>query len=169
MIDTGYTDWKYNGDRNLEYGGYFYRHYMLNGFPQYSEIVNVTNLESATGAGGLTLIEFLTTFNHGDKKRVKSALSCIDISIADLRKLGKEVIINLITEAYLAEGYYDPDSDYFVRPDRFVVVNSNYGYASDKRKWDGWRPDKFGKEATVTLHKQYGGDLEAYIRGEWLQ
>ena len=169
MIENGYTDWEYNGDVNLDYGGMFFRHCMYNGFPEYTEAIRVTDLESATGAEGLTLVEFITTFDHANKDRIKSALSFMGMKIADLRKMGKETILALISEAYFSYGYYDPDHDYHGRPEHFLLVNSNYGWGSDKGRWGGWKPCKYGKGETVTLHKQYNGDLEAYIRGEWLK
>lgn len=169
MIASGWTDWEYNGDIGLSYGGVFFRHYMRNGFPDYTSAIRVTDLESATGAEGLTLVEFITTFNHGNKEWIESALGCIGYKIADLRKMGKKAIIDLITEAYLAYGYYDPDYEYYRRPNHFVLVNGNYGPGSDKARWDGWEPCEFGKGETVALHKRYNGDLEAYIKDQWLQ
>lgn len=160
------TNWEYVGDVNLEYGGYFYRHDLNDlGFPDYTDVIRVTDLDSATGANGLTMVEFLTTFDHGNKERVKSALSCIGYDIADLRKMGKESIIALITDAFLAYGYYDPWDDYYTRPHTIILVNDDYGRYSSKRNWDGW---KVSKDFTVTLHKEYNGDLRAYIEGEWL-
>jgi hypothetical protein len=160
------TDWKYVGDVDLEYGGYFYRH-DLNalGFPDYTDVIRVTDLDSATGANGLTLVEFLSTFDFSDKKKVKSALSCLGYTPADLRKMGKNTILEMITEAYLSYGYYDPWDEYYTRPNHFILVNSDYNRYSSMSTWEGWQPHK---EFTVTLHKQYNGDLKEYIEGEWL-
>lgn len=159
------TDWKYIGDVNLEYGGYYYRYDLnSNNFPYYAEIVRIIDLDSACGANGLTLIEKLTTFDFENKERVKECLSVIGLNPQDLRGKGKETIIDIILDSFLAYGYYDPNEDY-VNPSNWVIVNDNYGACDDKSHWDGWKPDK---EETVKLHKQYNGDLKAYIESEVL-
>lgn len=158
------TEWKYFGDVNLKYGGYFYR-YDVNdkGFPYYTDIIRVTDLDSACGADGLVMIEKLTTFNYGNKARVKSALSCIGFDLADLRGRGKSTILDIITDAFLAYGYYDPAGDYR-RGDITVLVTADY--TGNKKSWDGWGK-YLDKDLTVSLAHDFGGDLRGFVMGEW--
>lgn len=159
------TDWEYFGDVDIEQGGYYYRHDLnSNGFPYYTDVIRVTDLDGATGADGLTLIEQLSTFGFDNKSRVASALSCCGWDVSFLRGKGKETILAILVDAFLSYGYYDPAGDMY-HPDYWIVVNDSYGALSDKRGWDGWTPNR---DETVKLHHEYNGDLEAYITGELL-
>lgn len=162
-----YTEWQWIGDANIECGGKFIRHDVSDlGFPYYSEVIEVIDLESATGADGLVALNFMSTFGYEDKSKVDNALSCCwGGDRSHLRKMGKSCILDLLADAFTSYGYCDPWDDYYRRPSYIVLVSDNYGPHSDRGSWDGWQPDK---DETVTLHKQYGGDLEAYIKGEWL-
>lgn len=161
-----YTDWQWIGDVNIENGGKFIRHDVNDhGFPYFSEIIEVIDLESATGAEGLTALNFMSTFDYEDKHKVDNALSCWGEDQGYLRKRGKSEILNILADAFSSYGYADPWEEYYLRPSYIVLVNDNYGRYSDRGSWDGWNPDK---DETVKLHKQYGGDLEAYIKGEWM-
>lgn len=159
------TEWKYIGDINLEYGGYYYR-YDVNdkGFPYYAEIVRITDLDSATGANGLTLIEKLTTFDYSNKKKIKDSLSCIGLTTNDFKGHKPSDILDTITDAFLSYGYYDPLEDY-ITPSQIIIVNDDYDAYSNKSSWDGWKPDI---DETVKLHHIYNGNLKDYIESEYL-
>ncbi len=159
------TNWEYIGDVNLEYGGCFVRHDLNeNGFPYYSEVIEIIDLDSATGANGLTAINFMTTFGYEDKKKVDNVMSYCGID--NYRKMGKMNILNMMAVDFCSYGYSDPWDDYFRRPSYLVLVNKEFNRFSSKSKWDGWKPNK---DETVKLHHEYGGDLEAYLKGEWLE
>lgn len=158
------TEWKFTGDVNLKYGGYYHRYDMdYKGFPYYAEIVRITDLDFV-GANGLTLIEKLTTFDYSNKQRIQSALSCLGLTTNDFKGKSPSDILDIITEAYLSYGYYNPLEDY-ITPSQIIVVNDNYNAYSNKLSWDGWEPDI---EETVKLHHVYNGNLRDYIESEYL-
>lgn len=159
-----YTEWQWIGDVNIENGGKFIRHDVNDhGFPYFSEIIEVIDLESATGADGLTALNFMCTFDYENKEKVKRALDFY--GLGEIRGMGKDSILLYLAESFADYGCADPWEEYYRRPSYIVLINDSYGRYSDRGSWDGWTPDK---DETVKLHKQYGGDLEAYIKGEWM-
>ena len=157
------SNWQYTGDVNVSYGGLFVN---LDGSQEhdYLDGIEVVDLESAAGADGLILIDFKTLLFFRDKKKIKEALACCGRSVSDLRGRGKENVLMALACAKDSCGHFDPWSDYHRRPDYFCLVY-DYGPFSDKSTWDGWTVDK---DETVKLHKEYGGDLDKYLEGEWL-
>ena len=155
------TEWKYSGDISLEYGGYYYRHDVNNnGFTYYTDVIRITDLDFGAGADGLTMIENINTFGFDDKPRVKSCLDCIGMNPSDLRRMGKENILAVLTDAFLSYGYYDPTED-DIRPSSWIVVNDNYSVCSDKRGWDGW---KINRDETVKVCTKFmESEVEQYI------
>lgn len=157
------TNWEYIGDVNIEYGGYFVRHDLDgNGRYQYSDVIEVIDLESATGADGLTAVNFMSTFDF-TKKKVQNVMSYTGAE--SFRGMGKINILNQLAINFCAYGYSDPWEDCYRRPSFLILVDKSYGPFSDKRSWDSWQPSK---DETVIFHKKYDGDLEAYLWGEWL-
>ena len=157
------SNWKYTGGVDVSYGGLFVN---LDGSQEhdYLDGIEVVDLESATGADGLILIDFRTLLFFQDKKKIKEALAFCGRSLSDLRGNGKESILMELASSLNAYGHYDPWSDYYRRPVHFCLVY-DYGPSSDKNTWDGWTVDK---GETVKLHKEYGGNLGEYLEGEWL-
>lgn len=148
------TEWKYQGDINLKYGGMYYRFDMdYKDFPYYAEVVRITDLESACGADGLVLIERLDVCRFNDKKAVHDSLSCIGLTTKDLIGMDRMEILSILLEAFIAYGHYDYD-------DNPIIVVHDYSVFSTKHSWDGWKPDK---EQTQVLHRQHNNNLREYV------
>ena len=146
--------WHYIGDANIEYGGAYFD---LSNWPHYIGAIQVIDLESNCGADGLVLIERVTLWEI-TRKRVREVLEYCGQSTKDLRGKGKTNILLTLAHMFLMSGYYDPANCFPNASDWAVVYD--YGPASDKKTWQGLKPDK---RETVRLHKEFGGDLRAYI------
>ena len=145
-------DWQYTGDINSEYGGLWlnldagdYQHGYVNA-------VRITDL-SDIGFDGAVLIERLTVVLPRNKCEMVSVLSVYDCGIAELANKAKINRVQMIAEACVAYGLYDPASSYH-DPDSETLQLDAHG----DMEFDGWKADR----------KQPRGDLDGYIRAKYL-
>jgi len=136
---------QYSGDINLEYGGLFFATVDWQAYG-YADAVRITDLDSATGFHGGVLIERIAILAPDTPEKLKSCLSVIGAG-------NEEPTPELVIEAALAYGLYDPVSD-FTGPHSEIVT-------TDPENWeyDGW---KAGKHIEA-------GDLLGYVASEWLK
>lgn len=159
---------EYIGDVNLVYGGAFFdlgdaRH-------GYVTAVRVTNLDDAIGADGLILVEVVYLYALYDRESICRALSTCGMKVADLRGRGRENILIMIADAQLAYGCYDRLNGWanYTRPAYWVMVLADV-YGGNKASWGEWEVDI---EESVKLHRQYQGDILAYLESEvfpWIE
>jgi hypothetical protein len=71
------SNWKYRGDLNIEYGGYFYNDEGPDSMPDYIEMVRVTPASDGGGPDNLFLIEKGSVYIPVDRPAtLKSAADC---------------------------------------------------------------------------------------------
>lgn len=104
--------WKYQGDVNLEHGGYFFRVGKDESRYQYSSVVRVTPCSDADGPDNLFWVETLTV-NLPDKElRAKNGmLSCVGMDEETLASLTPAKRFAELVYASLAYGCYDQESN----------------------------------------------------------
>ena len=125
--------WLYTGDVSLEYGGLY-----VNADPNdirydYIDAVRIIDLDSACGFDDAVLIERITIFGIQDKDKIKKVLDFCGMAVADLRGLGRDSIILLLSDAFSDYGYYDPVSD-FTGPHSWIVLTD----IDAEYTFDGW-------------------------------
>jgi hypothetical protein len=156
--------WEYIGDINLEYGGTFFKVDDDNTRYGYMDAVRVTDLESATGADGLYLIEAITVIGFNEKDKVQNGLGvCGWLDDEHWRGKGKKTVLLAVADGLMSYGYYDPQNRFPYHHTAVVVHRDSY--FGNKASWDGWEVDK---QESVSLHKDYTDDLFDYVVSEWL-
>ena len=155
--------WEYMGDVNLEYGGLFVK--LPEDGDDWIEVCEVVDLDSATGADGLVLIERKTVYGIFDKDKIESTLQCCGETVKSFRGMSKTAIMIELAYTFNSYGYVDQDDGWanYRMPSYLCIVGQDYG--GNKQSWDGWKVDR---EETVRLHKQYNGELKAYVESVWL-
>ena len=132
----------YIGNVNLEYGGM----YITDLQEDYASVIEVTDLDSAAGAEGLTLIEHKTVIlDMLDDKTRNSIEECCGPSNSI-----EQLIYNTVNYGYPV----DPDC---YNPPIIVVTED---YSGNKNSWNSWGPDR---DETIILHRDFGGNLKAYV------
>lgn len=100
-------DWLYCGDGSAEHGGIWVKHE-----GDYASFVEITDLDSACGFTGAVMIEKGSTGLYGQGlrdniKRIKQALDCYGVSVADLGVMKREERHACIWRALAAYGIKD--------------------------------------------------------------
>lgn len=140
----GYNGWTYVGDRNLEYGGKFYK---LDDWEHgYAECVDVTDLDSACGFTGGLIIEVGTITLRSDEGHA-NALRCCGTVLEDLDNLSTERGKLMLLDALMV--YYGMDVD------RREVVQT---HEEGPMQFDGWKADR----------RVLSENIEGYIRSKYL-
>ena len=145
-------DYVYFGDVDLKYGGVY-----IKVDDKHAPFIRVNDLESATGANGLILIEIGAIPFY--RKQFHNALSSSD-GMYYIKQANKPSDrLALVYETLLTYGYYDLIGDYYTHSGSIVVCHAP-SYNGWKDTWDGWKPDR---DFTVSLAKDYDHDLRAFV------
>ena len=158
------NEWVYIGDIDPYRGGKWIKVHSKYKRDFWADLVEVTDLESATGADGLIMIEYKTVYGFTEKDKVRSALSSCGMKLADLRSKGKDTILLFLADALSNYGYTDPANRW---PKHHIEVLVTQSYDGDRASWNGWEHN-LSVENSVKLHKVYNDDLDAYVNAEWL-
>lgn len=149
-------NWKYQGDINLHYGGFFANLDKSDLKYGYCDVVRITDLDSGCGYETAVLVEHLTVLWLDDVNKIKNALSCCGW-ISDLPKKNTNAYWMMLIDAFLFYGYYDP-------ADSWDNYRSSYCEVIQQEKtgsmsYDGWTAD-------INLQ---GKSLKRYIHNNHLR
>lgn len=96
----------YSGDRNIEYGGYFYS---LDGWQwDYVSAVRVTPCSDAGGPDNCFWVERLTV-NIRDGLQLDWVMGCVGLDREQLRKLSRAQKRHALIDAHIAYGAFDTE------------------------------------------------------------
>lgn len=150
------NDWKYLGDVNPECGGYWYR--VDKWFcVDIVEVIDAANM--ARDMSNPILVEsgsFWLDFKSKDfKPKLLSALEYCGMTIEDLRKIGKESVIDTMVDVW--------HSYYGVYPDKSSLVRLDLSHDCD----DAFA-ELYDRDSEIELHIDCHSDVTEWIENCWL-
>lgn len=136
----------YTGDVNLEYGGMFFD---LTNWPDYVNVVRITDLDSGCGFDGAVMIEHNITFWFDQKDKVQTALDSMGVDLAEFRKLPLKDKKMCLCEAFIGYGYSDPDDSW----DGYRMPNCTILQMDEDEEltFEGWTAERFEADEYETL------------------
>lgn len=149
---TKVTDFKYyQGDVNLEYGGFFAN--LDNWRWDYVDVLRVTDLDSGCGFTGAVMVERLTVLVPDNDDKLNKALSLYGMTKEDLpdNEIGRKM---MIVDACLSYGMYDPDdgshftfdekfpqSSHRMHSNNMIIIQCDPDDNYAPMEYDGWIAD----------------------------
>ena len=147
-LKTGSSTDQFNycGDVNLEHGGMFFD---LTNWPEYVDVVRVTDIDSGCGFTGAVMIEHNTTFWFDQKDKVHTALQSIGMDLAEFRKMPLKAKKMCLCDAFIMYGYSDPDDSWDgYRTHYCTIIQMD---EDEPLTFDGWTAERFEADEYDTL------------------
>ena len=147
------AQWFYNGDINLQCGGFFYR--LGNWQHGYVDCVRVTPCSDAGAQSNAFWIEALTVIIPADDEAIKDVLSICGYHPDELTGVERK---HRIVDACMAYGRYDPANCFPLHHSETVQIG----------KIDPYFDSRQNDPVIQTVTLRANASLERYVRREFL-
>lgn len=145
-------------DIDLAYGGTFYRE----DYPNEFTVIQITDLDSATGADGQIMVETLyTSFDLLDSGNMRSVTDCSGVTEwLKSKEWDREAKRAILLEAMIGYGLYDLAQDYAhgqLGVARYVAIldREMYKWNNPRDRWDvnvkGWGMTAFRRAVNMAI------------------